>query len=259
MSFNENKITNIESEEGIPAGSLLGVNGWTVLEVDKPIGNFYGYQSNGIIQSNEDPLQIPYFIDYKPSVGDRKYVDQNGDGILNEEDTILLGNANPDFSFGLGNSFEYKNWSLNIFISGVYGNEIANFNKFGLESFDGLRNNSTAALNRWTPANPTNDYPRANADPRRSNTLSDVQIEDGSYVKVRDITLSYNLNQTMLDKLKLSNVKFFMSAKNSFVFTNYSGYDPEVNRFSEDPLRSGVDYGSYPTSRIFTAGINVIF
>jgi TonB-linked SusC/RagA family outer membrane protein len=259
IAFNENLITNIESEEGIPAGSLLGVNGWTVIEVNEPLGNFYGYRSNGIIQSDEDLLQIPYFLDYNPSVGDRKYVDQNGDGILNEKDIVLLGNANPDFSFGFGSSFDYKNWSFNIFLQGVYGNEIANFNRFGLESFDGLRNNSTAALNRWTPTNPTNEYPRANADPRRSNTLSDIQIEDGSYLKVRDITLSYSLRQNILDKLKLSNVKLFLSAKNSFVVTNYSGYDPEVNRFGEDPLRSGVDYGSYPTSRIFIAGLNITF
>lgn len=259
IAFNENLITNIESEEGIPAGSLLGVNGWTVIEVNEPLGNFYGYRSNGIIQSDEDLLQIPYFLDYNPSVGDRKYVDQNGDGILNEKDIVLLGNANPDFSFGFGSSFDYKNWSFNIFLQGVYGNEIANFNRFGLESFDGLRNNSTAALNRWTPTNPTNEYPRANADPRRSNTLSDIQIEDGSYLKVRDITLSYSLRQNILDKLKLSNIKLFLSAKNSFVVTNYSGYDPEVNRFGEDPLRSGVDYGSYPTSRIFIAGLNITF
>ncbi len=259
IAFNRNKITNIESEEPIPVGSLLGVNGWTNLQVNQPIGNFYGYQSNGIIQSNEDPSQIPYFPDYSPSAGDRKYVDQNGDGILNEEDHVLLGNANPDFSYGLGNTFEYKNWSLNIFMSGVYGNEIANFNRFGLESFDGLRNNSTAALNRWTINNPTNEYPRANADPRRSNTFSDIQVEDGSYLKVRDITLGYNFNSTVLSKLGMSSFKLYASAKNSFVFTNYSGYDPEVNRFSEDPLRSGVDYGSYPTTRIFTFGVNATF
>ncbi len=259
IAFNKNKITNIERDEGIPAPPMLGVNGWSILEVDKPIGNFYGYQSDGIIQSNEDPSQIPYFVDYVPSAGDRKYIDQNGDGILNVDDTVLLGNANPDFSYGLGNTFEYKNWSLFIFLSGVYGNEIANFNRFGLESFDGLRNNSTAALNRWSTTNPTNDYPKANADPRGSNTFSDIQVEDGSYLKVRDITLAYNFNSELLSKLHLANFKLYLSAKNSFVFTNYTGFDPEVNRFSENPLMSGVDFGSYPTARLVTLGINITF
>jgi len=259
MAFNKNKITNIERGEGIPAPPMLGVNGWSILEVDEPIGNFYGYESDGVIQLTEDPSQVPYFVDYSPSHGDRKYVDQNGDGILNVDDTVLLGNANPDFSYGMGNTFEYKNWSLMVFLSGVYGNEIANFNRFGLESFDGLKNNSATALDRWTTINPTNDYPRANADPRGSNTFSDIQVEDGSYLKVRDITLAYNFNTDLLSKMNLASFKLYLSMKNSFVLTNYSGYDPEVNRFSEDPLMSGVDFGSYPTARLATFGINVTF
>lgn len=259
IAFNRNKITNIEGLEGIPAQPVLGINGWSVLEVNEPIGNFYGYESNGIIQSDEDISQIPYFVDYAPSAGDRKYIDQNDDGILNDEDTILLGNSNPDFSYGFGNTFNYKDWSLNIFMTGVYGNEIANFNRFGLESFDGLRNNSTAALDRWTTSNPTNKYPRANADPRRTNTFSDIQIEDGTYLKIRDITLAYNINQKTLEKLNVSSIRLYISAKNSFVFTDYSGYDPEVNRFSENPLMSGADFGSYPMSKIFSIGINATF
>ena len=259
LAFNRNKITKLSREEGIPAEPMLGVNDWTIVEENQPIGNFYGYVTDGIMQLGESANSIPHFVDYTPKEGDRIYKDLDGNGVINEEDTALLGNANPDFSFGFGNSFEYKNWSLNVFIQGVYGNEVANFNKFNLESFDGLKNNSTAALERWTPANPTNLYPRANADPRRSNTFADIHVEDGSYAKVRDITLSYSFASKILDKTALNSVKIFVSGKNLFTFTNYSGYDPEVNRFGQDPLRFGVDYGSYPTTKIFTIGANLTF
>ncbi len=259
IAFNRNKITKLAREEGIPAEPMLGVNDWTIVEEGQPIGNFYGYVTDGIMQLGENANSIPHFVDYTPKEGDRKYKDLDGNGVINEDDTTLLGNANPDFSFGFGNSFEYKNWSLSVFIQGVYGNEVANFNKFNLESFDGLRNNSTAALERWTPSNPTNLYPRANADPRRSNTFADIHVEDGSYAKVRDITLSYSIASKTLSKTALSNVKIFASGKNLFTFTNYSGYDPEVNRFGQDPLRFGVDYGSYPTTKIFTIGANLTF
>ncbi len=259
MAFNRNKITKLAKQDGITAEPLLGVNGWTVVEEGQPIGNFYGFQTDGIIQLGENIAEIPYFVDYSPQPGDRKYVDTSNDGILNEDDKVLLGNANPDFSFGFGTSLSYKNWDLSMFLQGVYGNEVANFNKFSLESFDGLKNNSAVALERWTPTNPTNKYPRANADPRRSNTFSDTHVEDGSYMKLRDITLAYNFNNSKFKNSALSNAKIFASGKNLFVLTNYTGYDPEVNRFGEDPLRFGVDYGSYPTTKIFTIGFNVTF
>ncbi|MEP4091452.1 TonB-dependent receptor [Reichenbachiella sp.] len=259
IAFNENEITKTSDGGEVTADPLLGVNGWSNVEEGQPINNFYGYQSDGIIQSGDDLSKVPTFFDYVPGHGDRKYVDQDSNGILDENDIVRLGNANPDFSYGLGNTFSYKGWSLNIFLQGIFGNEVINFNRFSLESFDGTKNNSAAALERWTPSNPTNDYPRANADPRRSNTLSDVQVEDGSYLKVRDITLSYNFTTALLNKLKISSFKVYVSGKNLWVFSDYSGYDPEVNRFGQQPLRSGVDYGSYPTVKIFTLGANLTF
>lgn len=259
VAFNANKITKTSNGGEITADPLLGINGWSRVEEGQPINNFYGYESDGIIQLGDDLNQVAEFADYSPDYGDRKYVDQDDNGILDEKDIVLLGNANPDFSYGLGNTLTYKSWSLSVFLQGIYGNEIVNFNRFSLESFDGTKNNSTAALERWTHANPTNDYPRANADPRRSNTFSDVQVEDGSYLKVRDITLSYDLAQSLLERLKVSSFKVYASGKNLWVFSSYSGYDPEVNRFGQNPLQSGVDFGSYPTVKIFTFGANITF
>lgn len=263
IAFNKNKITSTSNGSGlqgdVPADPLLGINGWTKIEVGQPINNFYGYQSDGIIQQGDDLSQVATFADYPAQAGDRRYVDQDDNGRLDEGDIVLLGNANPDFSYGIGNDFSYKGWSLNIFFQGIYGNEVANFNRFSLESFDGTKNNSTAALERWTPENPTNDYPRANADPRRNNTFSDIQVEDGSYLKLRNVTLAYSFSSKLLTRLKMSSFKIYASGKNLWVLTKYTGYDPEVNRFGQNPLQSGVDFGSYPTTKIFTLGANITF
>lgn len=260
IAINRNKITKLTGEENerLLADPLLGINGWSQVTVGEPIGTFYGYESNGIIQTGEDLSSIPYFSDYSPTYGDRKYIDQNNDGVLNELDKVKLGDANPKFSFGLNNTLSYKSFDLSIFIQGVYGNQIANFNQFGLESFDGNRNNSTAALERWTPTNPTNDYPRANAAPR-ANTFSDIQVEEGSYVRLKDVTLTYNFPSGLINKIKLSRAKVFVSGKNLITLTKYSGYDPEVNRFPFNNLNMGADYGSYPQLMIFSGGLNITF
>ena len=257
MAFNRNKVLDLNSDEGIPADPMLGINGWTSINAGVPIGTFYGYKTDGIIQLGEDLSQIPHFIEYTPTYGDRKYVDRDGDGDLDENDKYVLGNAAPDFSFGFNNTVTYNNFSLSIFIQGVYGNEIVNFNKFSLESFDGNQNNSTAALNRWTPENPTNKYPRANVAPP-INTLSDHQVEDGSYIRVKDVTLSYNFSGLLSKaKFKTTSFVFFFSVKNILTITNYSGYDPEVNRFISNPRSFGADYGTYPTTKIFATGLNI--
>lgn len=257
IAFNRNKVLNLNSEEGIPADPMLGINGWTSINEGTPIGTFYGYKTDGIIQLGEDLSQIPHFVDYTPTYGDLKYVDRDGDGDLDENDKYVLGNAAPDFSFGFNNTITYDRFSVSIFIQGVYGNEIVNFNRFSLESFDGNQNNSTAALHRWTPGNPTNKYPRANVAPP-SNKLTDRQVESGSYIRVKDITVSYDFSGLLSKaKFKTTSFAFFVSVKNILTLTNYSGYDPEVNRFIRNPRSFGADYGTYPTTKIFSAGLNI--
>ncbi len=256
FAMNKNEITKLTGEDDLVGQSILGINGWTRITEGESIGTFYGYLSDGIIQLDEDPTSLPYFTDYTPDYGDRKYVDVNEDGVINESDKVKLGNANPDFTYGLTNTFSYKSFTLNIYIQGVYGNEIVNFNRFTLESFDGNRNNSTAALDRWTTTNPTNEYPRANATPR-AYTLSNAQVEDGSYLRVKDVTLSYTFSKKLLDRIKISSLQLYVSAKNLYTLTSYSGYDPEVSRFANDNLSMGADYGSYPSTKLYTLGISL--
>lgn len=258
MGWNRNKILKLNREEGIFAENMLGVAGWTSVEEGMPINSFYGYETAGIAQLDEDLSSIPHFTTNNIQYGDRKYVDQNNDDVIDERDIVLLGNAHPDFSYGFNNTFTYKAFALSIFIQGVFGNEIVNFNKFGLESFNGLQNNSRVALERWTPENPSNTYPRATLDPR-PNVLSDHQVEDGSYLRVKDITFSYDFSKMIKAEWRPSQLRLSISAKNLFTITNYSGYDPEINRFVADALRFGADNGSYPTAKIYSASLNVIF
>lgn len=264
FGLNRNKVTKLMgAEEGLIGSSIAGISYWTKITEGKPIGTLYGYKTDGIAQLNEDLSTIPYFPGRTINYGDRKYVDKDGSKSLDEGDLYELGNANPDFSYGWNNTFSLNmadkgNLNLTVYLQGVYGNKIANFNKFALESFDGTKNNSTVALERWTPDNPTNKYPRANASPM-SNVMSDHQIEDGSYLRVKDVTLSYDFPKQMLKKMRLSALQISVSAKNLYTFTNYSGYDPEVSRFGANNLSMGADYGTYPMPKLYTVGLKVNF
>ncbi len=170
----------------------MNILDWTKISEGQPIGMIYGYKTDGILQLDEDPAEQPFFPSKIIRHGDRKYVDKNDDGEITTDDYYELGNANPDFSFGFNNHFSYKGIALDIYFQGDIGNELVNFNRFQLESFDGYQNNSKVALERWTENNPTNDYPRANASPH-GNFMSDVYVEDGSYVRLKQVTLSYML------------------------------------------------------------------
>jgi TonB-linked SusC/RagA family outer membrane protein len=258
IGFNENRIVRLTGQDdaGLVGRNILGINGWTRITEGQPVGTFYGFVSDGIVQLDDDPATVPRFPSYALSPGDRRYVDQNGDGILDESDRVILGDANPDFTFGLTNTWSYKNFRLEAFFQGVFGNEVVNFNRFSLESFDGTKNNSTAALERWTPQNPTNKFPRANATPP-PNVLSDVQVEDGSYIRLQTLTLSYDLPQPLLDRLGIRTARVYVRGNNLWLLTNYTGYDPEVSRFANDNLSLGADLGSYPRARLYMAGITM--
>jgi TonB-linked SusC/RagA family outer membrane protein len=257
ISFNKNEVTSLAGQE-ILGHTILGINDWTKLTEGQPVGIIYGYKTDGIAQLDENVSNIPHFPTKTLRHGDRKYVDKNGDNKINKDDYYELGNANPDFTYGMRNSFSYKNISLSIYLQGVYGNEIANFNRFSLESFDGKNNNSKAALDRWTESNPTNKYPRANAA-SSSFVMSDAIVEDGSYLRIKEITLGYTLPKNISNAININNIKLSVTASNIYTFTDYSGFDPEVSIYGGSVLGKGADYGAYPMSKSFIFGLSVDF
>ena len=258
IAFNRNLVTNLDKSNDIYGTPIMNILDWTRISERKPIGVIYGYKTDGILQLDEDPSQQPFFPSKIIRHGDRKYVDKNKDGFITTADHYELGNVNPDFSFGFNNHFGFKGIALDIYLQGDIGNELVNFNKFQLESFDGYQNNLSVALDRWTETNPTNEYPRANASPH-GNFMSDLIVEDGSYVRVKDVTLSYNLPVNWFSSSGISNIRLALSGNNLLTFTNYSGFDPEVSIFGGSVFGKGADYGAYPMARSVLFSLSVTF
>ncbi len=256
IAANRNKVLELGDRTEFGAGESSGhlqLPNSGVVRVGQPIGIFYGYQTNGIFQ-NQSEVDESAQKTAKP--GDRRYVDQDGNGVLNALDRVILGQAQPKLFGGITNTFSYKGVELSIFIQGVSGNGIFNVNRFELESLTGVSNQSREVLDRWTPENPSTTIPRANAV-GNAYVISSRQVEDGSYLRVKNINLSYTLPAALVGRIKLYSVKVYVSAQNWITFTNYSGYDPEVSRFGQNALSLGTDYGSYPANKMVLAGLNI--
>ncbi len=256
ISFNSNRILDLGGKTLYINNDTykLKIGSWSVIQEGEQLGSFYGLEADGIWQLDEaDQAAV-----YNSEPGDFKYIDQNNDGKIDSKDRKIIGHALPKFFWGLNNSFSYGNVSIDVFIQGQHGNEILNSNRFELESGNGLSNASVNMLDRWTPENPSNEYPRANRNADYLH-MSDRYLEDGSYIRVKVITLSYNLPAKWMNALKISDVRVYVTGENLITFTNYTGFDPEVSRFAFDNTRIGYDYGGYPSARTYLAGIILNF
>lgn len=270
FSINRNEITALAGENDIFVPGVLQVPaGWSILRVGQPIGTFYGLVSDGIFQTADEAAAGPHLKAQTPKPGDRRYKDLNGrdaqgnltgqpDGVIDEADRTIIGDANPDFTWGLTNVFTYKNFDLSIFVQGVQGNEIVNAYLFEIGSLNAETNVLKEFYdNRWTPENPNNEYVKIN--PSERNIFSDQQVEDGSFIRIKNITLGYTFPAGWLQRVKMSKFRIYASANNLFTLTDYRGYDPEVNAFGQSNLLQGIDYGGYPLARTIVGGIQVGF
>lgn len=224
-------------------------------------GLFWGLETNGIINDASELANAPTSVyGVAPRLGDVLIVDQNGDRVINDSDKTVIGNPNPDFTYGFGTNVSYKGWSLNLFFNGVYGNDVANGNLLNTSYARGISDNITpeAYYNAWSPENPNGSYPRINYNQQVDATgFTDRIIEDGSFLRLSNVTLAYSLPIQKNDYI--SGIDLSIAANNLHVFTKYSGYDPEVNSFSFDPLRKGLDWQSFPNQRSFIFGANISF
>ena len=255
---------------GNSLGDHFGV-GHIFLAGEAP-GLFYGYVTDGIVQTEDVTEEGVRFVNkdgkvgyYKtvnnvePKPGDVKFVDRNGDGKVDTNDLDIIGNPNPDFTYGIQTTLSWKGLSLSAAFNGVQGRDILNSgNRYS--NTPGIRSGnltSEAYKNMWTESNPSNLYPGSSFQVQ--NMVMDRYGEDGSYFRCSDITLNYILPKSWISKVGMSNASLFASVKNAFILTDYKGYDPEVNSFAFDGLRPGVDMNSYPTPRSFIFGLNVTF
>ena len=187
-------------------------------------------------------------------VGYRRYKDLDGDGAVDSSnDRMILGDSNPDFFGGLTNNFSYKGLELNIFFQYSYGNEIFNYNAIELETPTGGQNAYRELLDRWTPTNPSQIYPKATTN--RAALVSDRWVEDGSYLKLKTGSLSYSFPKLKSNFFR--SMRLHITAQNLKTWTNYRGYDPEVSFRGASTLQGGEDFGGYPQARTFMMGIQL--
>ena len=213
---------------------------------------------DGVLQSGEESTKGAYTYNQSAIPGDRIYRDINEDGkFTNAEDRASIGNAEPDFSFGLNNKFTYKNFDLSFFINGSVGNDIANINKVRLSLFTGAQNAIKDAADRWTEGNPSQTVSRAKySDP--AAVFSTEFVEDGTYVRLKNITLGYTFPNAIVNKIGISGLRLYATASNLLTLTGYSGYDPEVTSVGNS-ITAGTDSGAYPSAKTFNFGVNINF
>lgn len=257
LSYNKNKVESINGDTPIITGSTGLNSSISLIQGGYPVNVFYGYVTDGVFQTQADvanhAIQMPGTNPAtSTAAGDIRFKDLNSDGIINDKDRTFLGNPNPKFTYSLNNTFSYKNFDLSVYFQGVYGNDIYNANRMYTESMSIVNNQTIATLDRWNGAGTSNSMPRAvYGDPNSNARVSDRFVEDGSYLKLKNINLSYTFPSTAFENL-FSSARIYFSAQNVFTITSYDGFDPEVSV-------SGIDNNVYPVTRIFSLGFNVSF
>ena len=258
VSFNRNKVIAL-GPTGDPIRSGSGVGETNITVIGEPIGNFYGYKQIGIFQNQAELDAYPHWADSRP--GDVKYQDVNGDKKIDANDRTLIGNNQPKFIYGFTNTFSYKGFELNVVFNGVQGGKILNLSRRFFENLEGGQNNLTTVLNRWRSVDQPGDgiVPRANSRTTgQNNAISSRWVEDGSFLRIQNITLGYKIPQMFLEKVKIQSARIYLSAQNPVTWSKYLGYNPEVSGY-EGALTGGVDYGSYPLANTFIIGLNLGF
>lgn len=258
VAYNHNRVINLNDTIPLYTGSIGLNQNLSIQNSGYPVNAFYGFVTNGLFQTQQEvdnyAVQVPGEDPFnRTSAGDIRFKDLNNDGKIDDNDRTYIGNPNPKFIFAINNTIEWRGFDLSIFLQGVYGNDIFNANRIYQEGMAVAQNQTTATLERWTGEGTSNTMPRAVFnDPNKNTRVSDRFIEDGSYLKIKNLTLGYTFRQKWLEKAKLSSARVYFSAQNLLTITNYSGFDPEV------PV-NGIDLNVYPVTRTVSAGINLIF
>lgn len=299
ISFNKNKLLSLSDTEN---ATLVGYGQWgdvvCVSEIGKPLYNFYGYKVEGVykdlddIQNSAKPAKYPSDGVFSRGntvwVGDIKYKDVDENGIIDERDRTDLGSPLPKFTFGMTNTFRYKNLDLSIFLNGFYGNKVMNYNSLTLTHMNSTWTNQLQSVvskrARLEPIDPTIVYADGSKwfdhidnvrvknpgtkiphtsinDPNDNDRISDRYVEDGSFLRIKNITLGYTFPKALLNKAKIENLRVYVNIQNLYTFTKYTGYDPEVGASTQDSsgLTYGLDNGRYPSPAMYSFGLNITF
>lgn len=243
MSFNQNRVEKLNLQQIYYFGQTSMGENMVIMKPGLPLGVFFGYVSKGV----------------DPETGNLLYQTKKGDSSSPQlSDRTIIGDPNPKFTYGMTNNLSYKGFSLNIFFQGSYGNDIYNVSRMETEGMYDAKNQSIAVLDRWERPGMITYMPRATQE--KVNLLSSTRfVEDGSYLRLKTLTLSYNFSGGLFKKWNITRFQPYLTAQNLLTLTKYKGFDPEVNQYGGDATVQGVDYGTYPQSKSYVVGINVEF
>jgi TonB-dependent starch-binding outer membrane protein SusC len=244
ISFNRNKVTNLIDQE-IYAGDVASRGSSVKVIEGKPLGSLFGYVWGGV----------------DPETGNAYYIGADGASTFSPtaDDRTFIGDANPDFLYGMTNTVSYKGIGLSVFLQGSQGNDLLNATRIETEGMTDAKNQSTAVLNRWRNAGDQTNIPKISYGNTDNSRISTRFVEDGSYLRIKTVSLSYSLPEKIISRVKLQGVTVYATGENLFTFTDYSGFDPEVNAFGSSNTARGVDFGTYPQTRNLIFGLNVKF
>ncbi|MEI8084853.1 MAG: TonB-dependent receptor [Paludibacter sp.] len=259
ISTVNNKVLSLGTGKTILSEPTF-IGNTTYTTVGNPIGAFWGYKTNGLVQTAE---QLADVKTRQPNagLGDVVFVDNDGNGVLNDLDKTLIGNPIPQFYYGFNVNMEYKGFDFSANFEGTYGNDIFNAMRFYTYSLSSVTQKSVDVLNYWTPTNTNTTMPRLNGNDLNDNMrFSDRYVEDGSYLRLKTLQIGYSLPPTIAKKIFMTGLRIFISSDNLLTFTKYSGADPEIGQLSSsNTLSRGVDLGNYPQAKTVVVGINITF
>lgn len=261
LSRNRNTVTELYNDEPFATGFGGRV------EAGKPLGFFYGHVTDGIFQSQaEVDAHATQTVHSNPlratSAGDIRFKDLNGDGVINNDDREMIGNPWPELEGGITNNLNFRGFDFSAFLQFSLGNDIMNaFKIYGAQYGSGGDNHTTEALDRWTPSNPNAKEPRAVwGDPNLNTRYSDRFVEDGSYWRVKNVVLGYTLPDHLVGRaIRGRSARLYFQAQNLLTFTDYSGFDPEVNSLGNSSTSRGMDFYALPQARTLTLGVNLAY
>ncbi len=243
ISFNRNEVISLVDD--MYEGQIAGRGAAILVQEGLPLGSIYGYRYAGV----------------DPKTGNAYYLTKEGETTFTPtpEDREIIGDANPNFIYGMTNTVSYKGWSLMMFIEGAQGRDMLNATRFDTEGMTDPKNQTAAVLRRWRKEGDITDIPKASWGNRDNSRISDRFVEDASYLRIKALTLGYNFPASWLDPASISGLRVYVTGENLFTWTNYSGFDPEVNAFGGSNTVQGIDYGTFPQSRSLIIGLNVTF
>lgn len=255
ISAYRNKVTKLGNGESIYATAHLG-EVITKTEVGMPVGYYYGYVTNGIFQNAQQVEDSPQRDVSRP--GDVRFKDINDDGVLDANDRTKIGNPWPDFVYGLSVNLAYKGFDFNLFLQGSQGNDVMNILRYDTESGTGYYNATKGFLDKsWSGEGSTDRFHQISQNQGLNNSVSDYFVEDGSYMRLKNVQLGYDFSNTFFKNAKINQFRVFIGAQNLLTITGYSGLDPEIG--ASDPKLTGIDQGYYPQARTFMLGVNAKF